>query len=65
MQNFVDIHARRLHPRVVLSVLDAQLIGAIRLAQLVAKRKLSTNAGCLCLRERPNLPRQSTGYVLA
>ena len=47
IQNFVDIHARRLHPRVVLSGLgsDAQLMGAIRLAQLMAEHKSPTTAG--------------------
>jgi glucokinase len=40
IQSAVDAHARRLRPRVVLSSLgsDAQLMGAIRLAQLTAKR---------------------------
>jgi glucokinase len=39
-QSAVDAHARRLRPRVVLSSLgsDAQIMGAIRLAQLTAKR---------------------------
>jgi glucokinase len=39
-QRVVDAHARRLRPRVVLSGLgsDAQLMGAIRLAQLTAQR---------------------------
>jgi glucokinase len=37
-QNIVDMHARRVRPKVVLSSLgsDAQLMGAIRLAQLTA-----------------------------
>ena len=39
-QNVVDAHARRLRPQIVLSSLgsDAQLMGAIRLAQLAAQR---------------------------
>jgi glucokinase len=39
-QRVVDTHARRLRPQVVLSGLgsDAQLMGAIRLAQLTAQR---------------------------
>lgn len=39
-QNVVDAHARRLRPQIVLSSLggDAQLMGAIRLAQLTAQR---------------------------
>jgi glucokinase len=41
IQNVVNTHARRLHPRVILSSLgnDAQLMGAIRLAQLMAQRE--------------------------
>jgi glucokinase len=39
-QRLVDAHARRLRPQIVLSSLgnDAQLMGAIRLAQLTAQR---------------------------
>ena len=39
-QAVVDMHARRLRPQLVLSALgsDAQLMGAIRLAQIAAKR---------------------------
>ncbi|HTF65200.1 MAG TPA: hypothetical protein VK638_21205, partial [Edaphobacter sp.] len=39
-QNVVDAHARRLRPQIVLSSLgsDAQIMGAIRLAQLTAQR---------------------------
>jgi len=39
-QSAVDAHARRLRPRIVLSSLgsDAQLMGAIRLAQLITQR---------------------------
>jgi glucokinase len=39
-QKAVDAHARRLRPQLVLSSLggDAQLLGAIRLAQLTAQR---------------------------
>jgi glucokinase len=39
-QHVVDAHARRLRPQIVLSSLgsDAQLLGAIRLAQLTAQR---------------------------
>ena len=39
-QAVVDMHARRLRPQLVLSALgsDAQLMGAIRLAQLAAER---------------------------
>jgi glucokinase len=39
-QNAVDAHARRLRPRIALSALgnDAQLMGAIRLAQLTTQR---------------------------
>jgi glucokinase len=39
IQDVVNTHARRLHPRVILSSLgsDAQLMGAIRLAQLMAQ----------------------------
>jgi glucokinase len=38
-QNIVDTHARRVRPQIVLSSLgsDAQLMGAIRLAQLTAR----------------------------
>jgi glucokinase len=39
-QAVVDMHARRLHPQLVSSALgsDAQLLGAIRLAQIAARR---------------------------
>ena len=39
-QSAVDAHARRLRPRIVLSSLgsDAQLMGAVRLAQLITQR---------------------------
>ena len=41
-QHVVDTHARRLRPVLVLSSLgnDAQLMGAVRLAQLIAKRQV-------------------------